>query len=191
MAGYRKKRPTQTPHFRKRTAKGHGGQAQKSDEFGKKALVFLVKFFVVYAVLQLLIVSLPLGFLENGIALLEANALGLQAQGNAIFFGSYEFQIVPNCTGLVGISVLASIIFALRRPELKKKVLLLAFGAAVLFPLNLLRLYLVLLAAISFGPEMAGGLHIASWFAVSAAIILLWYWLTKRLAGARDFASLL
>ena len=163
----------------------------KAKRFWEKALVFLVKFFVIYALLQFLIVSLPLGFLENGIALLEANALGLQAEGNAIFFDSHAFQIVPNCTGLVGISVLASIIFALRRPELKKKILLLAFGTLALFPLNLLRLYLVLLAAISFGPEMAEGLHTAAWFAVSAAIILLWYWLTKRAAKVKEFASLL
>lgn len=163
----------------------------KAKLFREKALVFLVKFFAIYALLQLLIVSLPLGFLENGIALLEANALGLQAEGNIIFFDSHAFQIVPNCTGLAGISVLASIIFALRRPELKKKILLFAFGALALFPLNLLRLYLVLLAAVLFGPEMAEGLHIASWFAVSAAIILLWYWLTKRLAKAKDFSGLL
>ncbi len=163
----------------------------KAKQFREKALVFLVKFFVVYAALQILIVLLPLGFLENGIALLEANALGLQAEGNTIFLDSNAFQIVPNCTGLAGISVLASIIFALRRPELKKKVLLLAFGALALFPLNLLRLYIVLLAAISFGPEMAEGLHVASWFAVSAAIILLWYWLTKKVARAKDFSSLL
>jgi exosortase/archaeosortase family protein len=163
----------------------------RATSFEKKAIVFLAKFFLIYALLQLAIVSLPLGPLENGIALLEAGALGLRSEGNAIFLGPQEFSIVPNCTGLAGISVLASIIFALNRPEFKKKAALLALGTAVLFPLNILRIYLVLLAAISFGPKLAEVLHIASWFAVSAAIIVLWYWLTKRLAGAKEFTSLL
>ena len=107
-------------------------------EFKKKAILFLIKFFVIYAVLQFLIFVLPIGFIENGIAGIEASAIGARAEGNVIELDdattTHSFQIVPNCTGLVGISVLAAIIFALRKPKLKKKLALLCIGALILFP---------------------------------------------------------
>ena len=94
-------------------------------EFKKKAIIFLIKFFVIYTILQFLILALPLEFVENGIAEIEANAIGARAEGNMIEGREQSFQIVPNCTGLVGISILAAIIFSLRKPELKKKLVLL------------------------------------------------------------------
>jgi len=160
-------------------------------EFRRKAIFFLAKFFLIYAGLQALVLLLPISALLLPIAAMEASWLGLQAQGNIILFDSHNFEIAENCSGLVSISVLAAIIFSLSRPELRKKIALLAFGAAILFPLNLLRVYLVLLAAISFNPEMAETLHIATWFITSAIIIALWYFLTKRIAKVKDFSGLL
>ena len=160
-------------------------------EFEKKAVLFLVKFFAIYAVLQFLILALPLEFFETGIAGIEAAATGGKAYGNMIELHGHSFQIVPNCTGLVGISVLASIIFALRRPKIKKKIALLAVGAAILFPLNLLRVYFVLSASILFSPGIAEALHIATWFLVAGAILAIWYYLTKRIAKVKNFPELL
>ena len=160
-------------------------------EFKKKAIIFLIKFFVIYAILQFLILALPIGFIENGIAEIEANAIGEGAEGNLIELEGHSFQIVPNCTGLVGISVLAAIIFALRKPELKKKLALLAIGALILFPLNLLRVYFVLWASIAFNPEIGETLHMATWFIAAAAILVIWYYLTKRVAKVKRFNELL
>ncbi len=160
-------------------------------EFKKKSIVFLVKFFVIYAILQFLILALPLEFFENGIAEIEAVAIGASAEGNLIELNSHSFQIVPNCTGLVGISVLASIIFGLRRPKLKKKIGLLAVGAAILFPLNLLRVYFVLWASISFSLDIGETLHIATWFLSAGAILVIWYYATKRIAKVKEFSELL
>ena len=154
-------------------------------EFKKKAILFLIKFFVIYAVLQFLILALPIGFIENGIAEIEASAIGGKAEGNVIEFdnatATHSFQIVPNCTGLVGISVLAAIIFALRKPKLNKKIALLAIGAAILFPLNLLRVYFVLWISIVYSPEIGEILHITTWFIAAGAILVIWYYFTKKL----------
>ncbi len=165
-------------------------------EFKKKAILFLIKFFVIYAVLQFLILALPLEFVENGIAGIEAAAIGARAEGNIIELEGNEavghsFQIVPNCTGLVGISVLAAIIFALRKPELKKKLALLCIGALILFPLNLLRVYFVLWVSIEFNPGIGETLHMTTWFIAAGAILVIWYYLTKRIAKVKNFAELL
>lgn len=160
-------------------------------EFEKKAIVFLAKFFAIYAVLQFLILAAPIQGLQQSIAWLEGNAFGLETEGSLILFNGHSFEIVANCTGLVGISVLAAIVFALRKPEFKKKAMLFGLGALILFPLNLLRVYLVLLAATSFNPDAAEALHVATWFTTSAAILLLWYYLTKKVALVKEFGSLI
>jgi len=162
-----------------------------SKGFWKKAALFLVKFFLIYAVLQYIILNAPLGLLENWIASIQAALLGLKAEGNIVLFNVSRFEIAANCTGLMSIAVLAAIVFSLRKPEMKKKIALLALGFLVLFPLNLLRVYLVLLVAISLGPGSAEALHVATWFAMSAAILFLWYYLTKRLAKVEEFAAIL
>lgn len=160
-------------------------------EFRKGAIAFLAKFFIIYGVLQALILFAPLEGMESGIASVEAGALGLEADGNRILFDSHSFEIAANCTGLMGISVLAAIALSLKKPELKKKIALVVAGSILLLAINLLRLYLVLLAAISFNAEMAEALHTLTWFAMAAAILAIWYFFTKRISGTKVFAEML
>lgn len=165
-------------------------EAEKKD-FGKKAIIFLIKFFLIYAIAQAAILIAPLGLLKEWIALIEASALGLQVQGNNILFNAHSFEITAQCTGLMSASVLAAIALSLKKPALWKKIALIAAGAALLFFINLFRVYLVLLAAIAFNPDAAGTLHEITWFAMAALIIVIWYYLTKRIAGANAFAEML
>ncbi len=160
-------------------------------KFGRNAAFFLVKFFVIYSVLQTAIVLAPLDPLKEGIASFEARALGLEAEGNKIFFNGGIAEIVANCTGLMSISVLAAIVFSLKKPGFKKKVGLLAAGAALLFPLNLLRIYLVLITATAFELKTFGSIHTTTWFAMSAAILLFWYYLTKRVTKSKEFGHMI
>ncbi len=163
----------------------------EEENFGKKAAVFLIKFFLIYGVLQAAILLAPIGWLKAGIASLEASALGLQSEGSTIAYNSHSFEIAANCTGLMSSAVLAAIVFSLRKPGIWKKILLVAVGSAALFLLNLLRVYFVLLAATAFNPAAAETLHTATWFAVAAIILLLWYKLTARIAGTKAFAEML
>lgn len=160
-------------------------------KFEQKAAVFLIKFFLIYAVLQTLILVAPLEPLQNSIASFEAGLFGLEPEGNSIAFDSQRFEIVANCTGLMGISVLAAIIFALTKPGLKKKLALFAGGTAILFPLNLLRVYIVIAVAMTLDPNMAETLHTITWFTTSALILGLWYYTTKKMTGTKEFNSLL
>ena len=161
------------------------------ENFKHKATLFLIKFFLIYAILQTIILMAPLEPLQNSIAEFEAGLLGLEAEGNTIPVNSNRFEIVANCTGLMSISVLAAIIFSLRKPELKKKIMLFAAGAIILFPLNLLRVYLVIVTATTINPELAEILHTITWFTTSAIILAMWYYLTKRIAKVKDFPTLL
>ncbi len=86
--------------------------------------------------------------------------------------------------------ILASIVFSLRKPEFKKKLVLFSMGFAVLFLSNFLRIYLVLLAGINYGIGAADLVHTISWFTTSALIILLWYYLTKKIAKVEKFSEL-
>lgn len=160
-------------------------------QFRKKSILFLAKFFLIYALLQSLILFLPLDFLQQFIAWAEASLLGLHSTGNVILIRGHAFEIAENCTGLMGTSILAAVIFSLSKPSLGKKLGLLLLGSFVLFPANLLRLYIVLLVALAFNPEAAALLHIVTWFAMSALILVLWYGLSKRLAGVKALHEML
>ncbi len=164
---------------------------EEKNEFSRKALFFLLKFFAIYAVLQLLILNAPIESLKEWIAFIEAQGLGLESVGNRVLFQGHGFEIVANCTGLMGISVLAAIVFALRKPDLKRKAVLFAFGAMVLFPLNLVRVYFVIWAALSFGIQFSEAIHVLTWFLSAGLILGLWYYLTKKVASVKDFSSLL
>ena len=157
----------------------------------RKEIVFLAKFFLIYALLQALIQFSPLYPLEKFIAGIEANAAGLESSGNAIRTINGDFAINASCTGLVSAGVLAAIIFSLRKPGLKTKLLLLAAGAIALFLLNLARVYVVVLVAVNYGTGAAEFAHVTSWFATAAFILAAWILGIKKIAGIRDFSGLI
>ncbi|MCX6798520.1 MAG: exosortase/archaeosortase family protein [Candidatus Diapherotrites archaeon] len=173
----------------KRTVKKTAAPSKKN--FGKKAALFLAKFFVIYGALQALLLAAPLGPLLQWIAATEAGALGLQSSGNEIIFSGFSLLIGQNCSGLMSGSVLAAIVFSLRRPGLRKKIALALGGAAALFIVNLARLYFVLLWAMDFGAGSAEAAHTATWFLMAGAIFAIWYCLTKKIAGTESFAEML
>jgi len=156
-----------------------------------KNILFLVKFFAVFALLQTAVSALPLQPLNEWIAGVEANLTGLESHGNEIPHNSTNFVITNSCTGLVSGSILAAIVFALKKPKLKKKTELFAIGAISLFAVNLFRVYVVIQIGVTFGATTGDWAHTFSWFAMSAFIIALWFYLTKKRAGIKDFSELL
>ena len=158
----------------------------------KRELVFLAKFAAIYIVLQAVIQFGPLLPLEEAIASLEAGWIGAENFGNIIDTGGNGlFEISASCTGLVSASVLAAVVFSLRKPKLKKKAMVFAVGAIALFVLNLARVYIVLVSAVQFGIGMSEIVHIVSWFSTAAFILAAWYFGTKRIAKVKDFSELL
>jgi len=157
----------------------------------KKTLMFLVKFTVIFSALHFLVWIVPTGFLQNWIAALEAGLTGLQVQGNLISLGEHKIMINPSCTGLVSSSIIAAIIFSLRKPEIKKKIQIFLLAAIVMFFLNLIRIYFVLLAGMQFGGEWIGIMHEASWLMTAVFIVGLWYYFTKKITKVEEFNELL
>ncbi len=157
----------------------------------KARMLFLLKFFAIFLALQSVIVAAPLSSLNSWIAGFEASALNLESKGNAVFAGNASYIITNSCTGLISGSILAAVVFSLKKPDPKKKTAVFAFGAFVLFAVNLLRVYIVILGGTLYGFGFAEALHVASWFAMSALIVALWYYLTKNWAEIRDFSELM
>lgn len=176
---------------KRKTGQAKAGKGSEEKGFSGKATFFLLKFFVIYGVLQALVLAAPIMPLNEAIASLEAGLLGLESDSSIILLEDMALEINASCTGFVGISVLASIIFSLKRPKIKKKAGMLATGAVVLFPLNLLRVYLVVASAKFLSVGEVEAVHVSTWFGTSAAILLLWYYLTKRSAKARNFEELM
>ena len=157
----------------------------------RKQIEFIVKFLAIFIVGELLIPFLPLGGIQEGIAGFEAPLLGLRAVHNTIPIQETVFVVNEHCTGVVSSLILLAIIFALRKPELKIKIGLWVAGSIVLFLANLVRVYLVLLAGVMWGGEIAELLHTISWFGVSVLILIVWYYATKKIAGIKQFDELL
>jgi exosortase/archaeosortase family protein len=120
--------------------------------------------------------------------MLTASILGLEFIGNIVFVDGSRFIITNYCTGLMSGAILASIIFALKRPEIKQKLLLFLFGFCLLLVINVPRLLLVLASAkAGFDAEL---IHTITWFVMSVIILVVWYFGTKSITG-NDFKHLL
>jgi exosortase/archaeosortase family protein len=154
----------------------------------KSVILFLIKFFIIYFVLSVIISLLDLSFITNYLAMLTASILGLEFAGNIVLVEGTRFVITNYCTGLMSGAILASIIFALKRPELKQKLLLFLFGFCLLLVINIPRLLLVLASAkVGFD---AGLIHTTTWFVMSGVILVVWYFGTKSITK-NDFNKLL
>jgi exosortase/archaeosortase family protein len=157
----------------------------KNNEFKGKAFGFTLKFFIIFALLYALLFMLDFSIIENWLASLEAGFLGIQAFGNQVQVGEGLFAITESCIGLFSGIVLAAIVFACKKPSLKLKAGIAVLGIALLFLINILRVYFVLLAGKAFGIQAAELVHVASWLAMTAIIIGTWYYLTKKISGKK------
>ncbi|VVB74177.1 Uncharacterised protein [uncultured archaeon] len=154
----------------------------------KKIIWFCAKFFVIYFVLQFLIELADLSSLNNFIAYASASLIGIGYLGNTVFVAGEVFTVTNLCTGLVSASVLAAIVFSLRRPKLGQKAILFTSGLVLLMLINIPRVSLVLYSAmLGFDAELV---HTFTWFIMSAAVLLIWYYGTKRIAKVKDFSEL-
>jgi exosortase/archaeosortase family protein len=161
------------------------------DAMDKKVIMFLAKFFAIFAVLHTLIYLVDLSWLQNSIALFEAGLLQAPVHNSLILINQNVFNISASCTGLISSFILAAVVFSLKKPEIKAKVMLFAAGSALLFLVNLLRVYLVLLSAQLYGLLAATWLHFISWFVMSALIIGIWFYLTASYMKIKSFRGFL
>lgn len=165
--------------------------AKRLTEKQKKNLLFVLKFFVIFLTTSTLISFANLQTLTSGIAFLEAKMLSLPYYDNLVKIDGEIFEINNHCIGLLSIAILASVVFALRKPELKKKVKIFLIGAIALFPINIIRVAFVLLIGKNFGAEFAEIMHTISWFVMTGIIMLLWYYSTAKEIGKKGFKEII
>ena len=158
---------------------------------GRKELLFLLKFFMIFAAAEALLIYADFSTLESFIAGSAAQWLGLAHSANLIFLQDGTFEINSHCTGLVSASVLAAIVFSLRRPDLPKKAGIFLAGFSLLLVLNYFRVFLVVWTGKTYGIGAGEIVHVASWFTSAAFVLALWYYITKKITGADDFSGFL
>lgn len=156
----------------------------------KRILFFLGKFFLIYFVLQFLILVADFSFLENWLADIESDWVQGTVSGNSITIGKEVFAINAQCTGLVSAIILAAVVFSLNRPNWKTKFQLWLVGAIVLFVLNIGRLFLVLGIAKQYGIGAAEIAHQVSWFSTAVFILGIWLVLSKQIAKVKSVSEL-
>jgi exosortase/archaeosortase family protein len=105
--------------------------------------------------------------------------------------GGGLFFVDNQCTGLASGIVLASVVLALRKPDWKRKIAMIAGGALALFVLNIPRLLVVLWTAQAFGVEAARTVHVATWFLTTVFILGVWYLVTTQFGAKTRLEELL
>ena len=158
---------------------------------GKKEIVFIAKFFIIFLALQFLILTLPIMPLKVFIAETAAGSLGMQAVGDSILLDSHAFVITENCTGLLSGAILAALIFSVKKPGIRKKVFMAVAGAVGLFLLNFPRIFFVLWAARNFGVENAELFHEITWFSTAVFVFAIWFFEAKKIAQIKNFAEMI
>ncbi len=162
---------------------------QRISSEDKKILFFLTKFFLIYFVFLAIIENIDLSFFNNFLAELTANFFGLAFFENIIFVGTQPFVVTNLCTGLVSSAILGAVIFALKKPNLKHKIVFYVVGSVLLLIVNISRILLVLYSSmIGFDAEIV---HILTWFVMSGTIIIIWFLWTKRILKYKKIGELL
>lgn len=155
----------------------------------KKMVLFAIKFFAIFAILNFLIEIADMSFLTSSITQIAATILGLEYLLNVVYVNNSLFIVSNLCTGLVSASILAAIIFSLNKPELSKKVTLFLAGLAILLVVNVPRIIFVLFVAkYGFDAEIV---HELTWFVMSGIVLLIWYFGSKRLLKIKEISELL
>ena len=157
----------------------------------KKEWIFIGKFVVIFSVLEFIIFNIDMSLLQFFIAQTQANFFNLQFRNNLIFVKDGAFAIVPSCTGVVSGSILAGIVFSLKKPGLKRKTGIFLAGLTALIILNYFRIMLVIWTGKEFGLGVAEWVHIVTWLFTAVFVIGAWFVVTKKITGVKDFHGFL
>lgn len=157
----------------------------------RKMALFVTKFFLIYSVLYALILLTNTFYIEEGLAKALHYFTGKgMLEGNTIMFDGEGFQINESCTGLVSASILAALVFSLPKPEAWKKTLIVLCGALIMLAVNFFRVTGVITLGYYYGAETAEILHIASWFLTSGILLIVWYYLNKKISKVKELSEL-
>lgn len=163
----------------------------KETFLGKKQIVFLVKFWVLFLVAEIVLNYFGVVWLQKEIASRIAIILNLPYQNYFIFVNDGAFEINASCSGLVSASILGALVFSLRKPSFDKKIVIFLVGSLILVLLNFFRVLLVVWVGSVYGLSVAEFVHVATWFATTFFVLACWYYFTKKISKVKDFSGFL
>lgn len=140
---------------------------------------FLIVFLPLYAIIELTTIYFSNNILTQTIASIQSallNSIGIFANnsGNIIRTVGATFEVIPDCSGLMLIAMLAGLLYATRSVTNKHKLNILLLGGAVLLIFNLLRLTLTIYTFVNFGQNTFELTHFALWIIDSLLVITIW-----------------
>lgn len=142
-------------------------------------LRLVYSFFAAYALLFLIdcltpvFLSLKVFVASAETLLLSSAGIAAQQYGAVVVAGSWAFKIVLECTGLVLVALLFSLLYASKLPARKIATRLL-LCLPFLLAFNLARLFATLYVAILYGNAAFEAIHLLLWLADSFVVLALW-----------------
>jgi exosortase/archaeosortase family protein len=144
-------------------------------------IAFLAKFAASFAALYAIVLWLPLGAWLEFVAAVEAKlvttaSVPATSAATTIACASQQFEIVAECSGLVMVSLLASLLYATGARNAGKTLL---WAAPALIAFNLLRLFGTLYLACTLGAFALEPTHFAFWIVDALAVLAIWAYSQK------------
>ncbi len=160
-------------------------------KLNKKEIKFITKFFILFLIGTTFLYFANIEFFNNELASFIGTNSGLKFKNNSLFSQNTKFIITNECNGFFSVIILGSIIYSLKKPNFKKKTTLFLAGSLFIIPLNIIRLYFVILGNEILGFQIANTLHVFSWFLTPIIVLMFWYFLTKKSLKLNEFSQLL
>jgi len=134
---------------------------------------FIISFFVIYSVLLLIFLKLSINqqLISNYLLLFERNIIYLV---NPVLLSTQAFVLVPECSGIVSISVYLALIFALISIKRFTNWLIIIKNILIIWLANLLRILIILLVG-ETNLSLAKVLHVILWFILGLLVFWLVY----------------
>jgi len=134
---------------------------------------FIISFFIFYSALLLIFLKLSINnqLISNYLLLFEKNILYLI---NHALLSTQAFVLVPECSGVVSISVYLALVFALASIKRFTNWLIVIKNILIIWLANLLRILIILLIGES-NLSLAKVLHVILWFILGLLVFWLVY----------------
>ena len=146
-------------------------------------LEFLLRFLILFTPLYALIELTTIYYSNNTLTqlitqlqhfLLQYIGITTTTTNNLLFLNQTTFEIIPDCTGLMLIAMLASLLYATRSVKIEHKIKTLLFGGAALLIFNQIRLLTTLILFFLHGQNTFELVHFALWIIDSLLVLGIW-----------------
>lgn len=155
--------------------------------------MFIIRFFSIFILVELLLTLAPPLAYQEWLAATLGNILTLPVNGTLLSVEGIRFEISAFCTGLTTWGLFLGLLYGFPFPRGGKKVLYAATGLVLIVFINFFRLLAIVYVGKTVDANAVELLHTLTWFAMSAAVMGMWYSIlcvhakTKNATRVADF----